>query len=245
MISKFYLTIKNPVVINSKLTFNPNVVNEVYPGKLPNLYKGSQMLVAGRYSEFVDTVDISLTGNAYSGDVKYDYKLPLAETQQQKYRFLPKIWAKLKIEDLLREYYTYNETDPNAVALKDSITDISIQYGLIVEFTSFEKDDNNTSIEYDVGVLEKNSLNIHPNPFDHETKIGLKLDENIFGTYEVKILNSAGQIVKTLDLKLNGKGYYEVKWDGLNSFGEHTTTGEYLIIINLHNKIYTGKIIRI
>ena len=47
-ITSFYLTIRNPVLLNSHISFTPPIVTEVFPDSLPNLYKGKQMIVAGR-----------------------------------------------------------------------------------------------------------------------------------------------------------------------------------------------------
>ena len=79
-ISNFYLKIRNPVLLNSTLTFSPPVVNEVYPTKLPNLYKGQQMLVSGRYEQAAHPLMITLGGLAFGKHVQYDYKLDLSDS---------------------------------------------------------------------------------------------------------------------------------------------------------------------
>ncbi|HRY84319.1 MAG TPA: VWA domain-containing protein, partial [Candidatus Cloacimonadota bacterium] len=50
-ISNFYMTIANPVLIHPTLSFSvPDNISETYPQPLPNLYLGTQMIVAGRYN---------------------------------------------------------------------------------------------------------------------------------------------------------------------------------------------------
>ena len=63
-ITDFYLEIRNPVLLNSHIAFSPTIVSEIYPDSLPNLYKGNQMIVAGRYSN-AGPVKILLSGTAF------------------------------------------------------------------------------------------------------------------------------------------------------------------------------------
>jgi len=114
-ISSFYLTIRNPVLLNTQLTFEPAVATEPYPKKLPNLYKGQQLLISGRYS-VAQTVGVTLSGEAFGKHIAYNYDMVLSDSAVQKNQFLTKIWAKAKIEHLLVEYYSLHEGSEQAVA---------------------------------------------------------------------------------------------------------------------------------
>ncbi len=51
VITDFYASIQNPVLINTSMTFSLQVISEAYPTPLPNLYVGHQLVVVGRYDE--------------------------------------------------------------------------------------------------------------------------------------------------------------------------------------------------
>ena len=91
-ISEFYLMIRNPVLLDTKVAFSPSIIKEIYPKPLPNLYKGQQMLVVGRYSEPV-SLNVDFSGEAFGKPVNYSYGLELSSEDNMKYRFLTKVWA--------------------------------------------------------------------------------------------------------------------------------------------------------
>jgi len=76
-----------------QLTFEPAVATEPYPKKLPNLYKGQQLLISGRYS-VAQTVGVTLSGEAFGKHISYNYDMVLSDSAVQKNQFLTKIWAK-------------------------------------------------------------------------------------------------------------------------------------------------------
>ena len=144
-ITKFYLKIRNPVLLNTNISFTPPIVHEIYPSPLPNLYKGQQMLVTGRYQQ-AQSVTIDLNGTAFAQPVNYQFTLSLSDSNAQQYQFLTKVWAKQKIENLLIQYYALDPNSSQAIAIKDLIIELSISYGVITPLTSFS---NPTDIEFD------------------------------------------------------------------------------------------------
>jgi len=57
------------------------------------------MKVTGRYLEAVNT-DIILSGTAFGSPVEFKFALELAGEAVESNQFLPKIWAKQKIDHL-------------------------------------------------------------------------------------------------------------------------------------------------
>jgi hypothetical protein len=135
-ITEFYLKIRNPVLLNTQMSFTPNVLYEIFPDPMPNLYIGQQMLAAGRYDE-APLVSLTFSGTRFGQPVEYNYELNLVDTSIINYQFIPKVWAKKKIENLLIEYYSLNPNDPQAIAIKNLIIWISIKYGVLSPFTTF------------------------------------------------------------------------------------------------------------
>lgn len=137
IITDFYLLIKNPVLLNTEISISPDILKELYPVRLPNLYQGQQMLVVGRYPESVP-VTLALSGKAYSQDVNYNYSLELASTMIEDNSFLTKIWAKMKIDALMENYYKYSHISDSTEQIKEAVTKVSLDYGVISPFTSFQ-----------------------------------------------------------------------------------------------------------
>jgi len=134
-ISKFYLKIRNPVLLNTQLSVSPQVVLETYPGPLPNIYKGQQLIISGRYQEPA-LITVTLSGNAFGQPVVYQYQMQLSDSSIHKYLFLTKLWAKLKIENLLVLFYSLGPGTPQAEAVKQQIVWLSINYGVTSPFTN-------------------------------------------------------------------------------------------------------------
>ena len=75
--------------------------------------------------------------NAFGQNVQYDYPVTLSDSNVSNYIFLPKVWAKQKIEYLIVQYYLLDPNSPQALQIKQQIIDLSIAFGVISPFTSF------------------------------------------------------------------------------------------------------------
>jgi Ca-activated chloride channel homolog len=242
-ITSFYLTIRNPVLLNSHISFVPPIVSQVYPDSLPNLYKGKQMIVAGRYQQAAP-VQITLGGTAFGHPVTYSYNVQLTDSSISRYQFLPKIWAKRKIESLLVRYYALNPNSPEALALRNQIITISRAYGVISPFTSFTGGE--TGVEEEAAgdhsrPVEFELLGNFPNPFNPSTTIRIRLNSEFVGLLEIRIYNVLGQIVRELHVQVNGKGIYNIVWDGLGQDGRALSSGVYFYGVELNNTVLVGK----
>lgn len=245
-ISEFYLLIRNPVLLNTQVSFSPpGVIREVYPNPMPNLYIGQQMIVTGRYSH-PGPVTISLSGQSFNQNVTYNYKVNLSDSAAGSYQFLTKIWAKQKIENLLIRYYSLNPNDPEAIALKNQIIQLSIAYGVISPFTSFgtiteimnEETGENLNIAEDYKLIGN-----FPNPFNPTTTIKFIVGKNIRKIVNIKIYNIVGQLVKVLSVNITGKGTYQVQWDGTLYDGLPAPSGMYLYVVDFGDEILSSKMV--
>jgi flagellar hook assembly protein FlgD len=63
----------------------------------------------------------------------------------------------------------------------------------------------------------------------------------IFGEAWIKIYNTRGQLVRILKTKVQGKGSYEVVWDGRNGSGEKLSSGIYFYTLSAGNHVLCGK----
>lgn len=244
-ITSFYEMIRNPVLLDSHVAFEPPIVTEVYPDSLPNLYKGNQMILSGRYRQS-GTVHITLTGNAFGKPATYGYDITLADTAVDGYQFLPKVWAKRKIESLLVRYYSAASGSESALALKNQIIVLSRAYGVLSPFTSFTGSVTSvreTRSSQTTAPVACELLGNFPNPFNPSTKIIVRLHASYAGILEVRIYNVLGQVVRTLILRVNGSGQYEVEWDGRASNGTPLPSGIYFYAVEFQSRIMMGKMV--
>jgi len=243
-ITDFYLRIRNPVLLSPTISFSPSNVIEVYPSPLPNLYKGQQMIVSGRYLQ-AGPVTVTLSGYAFNQPVSYQYSFNRIDSADSRYQFLTKIWAKQKIDYLLVLYYALNPTDPAAIALKNQIIQISIAYGVLSPFTSFgsvtpiSETGNGQIINAETFVLAGN----YPNPFNPSTIIKLQVNKAVYKTGYIRIYNAIGQLVKIIPFSINGKGVYEILWNGDLASGLNAPSGVYFYIVDLGDIYLKSKMV--
>ena len=246
-ITQFYLNIQNPVLLGTTISFSSEAITEVYPNPLPSLYKGQQMIVSGRYTNPVNT-EIILNGHALGEAVEYRYELSLSDSTIEKNHFLTKIWAKQKIENLFVKYYSLDSYSPKADSLKEEILTISLAYGIITEFTSFTDESHLTDVEESL-VLENDEMikkdfhlfGNYPNPFNPSTNIKFSVGKHLAGKIYLRIFNSLGQLVRVIEVNVNGQGIYEVTWNGLFETGEVAPSGIYVYSIDFGNTLLSGK----
>jgi len=147
-LSNFYRKIASPVLADTVLTIdgadNVDAVEalDTYPIVLPDIFRGTQLLVLGRYRGEGEAL-ITVSGNAAG--------VPTAYTTQQTFpasslenTFLPRLWAGRKISYLLNQIRLYGENDE----LVDAVVSLSRRYGIITPYTSF-------LIDADVGSAEE------------------------------------------------------------------------------------------
>ncbi len=131
-VSSFFTKIKEPVLASPALKFPENVrVTKIYPAPLPDLFKGEQLVVAGRYSGSGDGA-VQVEGNV-SGDTKkfaYDVKFP---GESSEHDFIPRLWATRRVGYLLDEIRLHGESKE----LKDEVTELARNYGVVTPYTAY------------------------------------------------------------------------------------------------------------
>jgi Ca-activated chloride channel homolog len=247
-ISNFYLTIQNPVLLYPQITFTPPVVYATHPAQLPNLFKGQQLILVGRYQEPTD-VDLHFSGTAFGQPVAYDYTVPLADTSVQNLQFLPRLWAKQTMKDLYQEFFSYPTGSPEAAAIEESIIEISLCYGVISPFTSFEDNSGNgggNPVETDERIEPAiaSSFQILPNPFVENTVIYFETSQDWFQTATFEIFDLNGRLIRTMKMPVGSKGTYTLDWDGKDALGNVLPRGIYTVKMSLGTQWVIRKVVK-
>lgn len=130
-VSELYQKIKSPVLTNLKLDISGVSTFDVYPKNLPDLFKGSQLIVTGCFKGSGNAT-AKLTGNLGGSDVKtMSYSLNF--NSQCENNYIPPLWANRKVGYLLNEIRLYGENQETV----DQIIRLAKQYGIITPYTSY------------------------------------------------------------------------------------------------------------
>jgi len=134
-VSSFFTKVSEPVLVNLELDTGTIRTKNRYPQKLPDLFRGSQLTVLGRYATEASAeqpVKVKLTGDI-RGEKQEFSNTVLFPTHEPKHEFLPRLWAQRKVAYLVDEVRLNGENKE----LIDEITRISEKYGIMTPYTSF------------------------------------------------------------------------------------------------------------
>ncbi len=137
-VSALFSKIQTPVLSNLVLDFGDIRVEEIYPPQMPDLFSGTQLLIAGRYrlaAEDSGKSTIQLSGTANSEEYLYTLKADFKSGSESNdvNSFIPRLWAARKIGYLLNQIRHQGENSEWV----DAVIQLSIRYGIITPYTSF------------------------------------------------------------------------------------------------------------
>jgi Ca-activated chloride channel family protein len=136
-VSAFYARVGAPVLTDIAIDFGGVAVHDVYPVELPDLFAGTQLVVAGRYRGGAPaTITLSGVTNGRPQSFTYADQSFRAEGGEA---FIPRLWATRAIGHLMQQIRLRGED----AELVQSIVALSTRYGIITPYTSFliEEDD--------------------------------------------------------------------------------------------------------
>lgn len=130
-VSNFYDRIQSPVLSDLKIDFGSGIeVYQAYPKNLPDLFKGSNLLVFGRYKGG-GKAKVTLSGKL-QGETK-QFSTSMNFIKDNEYNFIPSIWASRRIGHLLDLIRLNGESKE----LIDEVTALARKHGIITPYTSY------------------------------------------------------------------------------------------------------------
>jgi Ca-activated chloride channel family protein len=129
-VSAFYKKVSHPILTDVRLSFGDVEVYDLYPKELPDIFKGSQLVVLGKYRNGGQTL-VTLSGSAQRTPRRLTYEVNFSPNHQNE--FIPRIWAARKIGYLIDEIRLHGENKE----LVSEVVRLSKKYGIITEYTSF------------------------------------------------------------------------------------------------------------
>ncbi len=132
---RFYERVRTPVLTDVELDFGSLAVEELYPGRVPDLFSSKPVVVKGRYRQGGKGT-ITLRGKTGEGDFErtIDVTLPDEESANE---VLAPLWARAKVDHLMQQDLTGIQRGKPDPAVKEEILGLGLRYQLLTQFTSF------------------------------------------------------------------------------------------------------------
>ncbi|MBC8326067.1 MAG: VWA domain-containing protein [Verrucomicrobia subdivision 3 bacterium] len=130
-VSSFYTKIKEPVLSNPKLKFPNGIrVSKLYPNPLPDLFKGEELVLVGRYKGN-GKGDVLLEGTLAGKKTQFEF--PVTFPAHADHSFIPRLWATRRVGFLLDEIRLHGEKKE----IKEEVTQLARQYGIVTPYTAY------------------------------------------------------------------------------------------------------------
>jgi len=129
-VSSFYKKVSHPILTDIKLSFGEVEAYDLYPKELPDIFKGSQLLVLGKYRNGGHD-GATLTGSTQGSTRKFAYEVNFSSDDRND--FIPRLWATRRIGYLVDQLRLHGENKE----LVEEVVRLSKKYGIITEYTSF------------------------------------------------------------------------------------------------------------
>jgi Ca-activated chloride channel homolog len=130
-ISALFTKISSPLLTETKLVIDGVEIYDIYPQKLPDIFKGQRIMVSGRYRK-TGSADISLSGKEDGQSRKFNYEVDFASRNSDN-DFIAKLWANRKVNDLLNKIRFEGENEEWVQSVKS----LAEEFGIVTPYTSY------------------------------------------------------------------------------------------------------------
>ena len=224
IIGNHFKRISKPVLTDLDIKIEELVTSDKFPRPLPDLFWGNQVSQLGIYKNS-GTFPVYLVGSLKDKQVSYVSYEDFPNVPGG-HRFVPRLWAKAKIDYLLDEIAIYGELDE----LVNQIIELSLKFQILTPYTAFYADPNDPGSDVDDKedvlptefVLHQN----YPNPFNPITTIQFEIPQDGFVT--LNIYDLTGRRVRTLVQSQHLAGVHSIQWNGTDDAGHKVAAGIYL-----------------
>jgi Ca-activated chloride channel family protein len=132
-VSNFFSKVNYPVLSDLKLDLGGVEADLIYPRNLPDLFKGSQLALVGRYKNSINVTTVRLTGKVGGRERSFAYSGQSFPSEKTDNQFLPRLWATRRVGYLLEQIRLNGENRE----LVDEIVKLGTRFGIVTPYTSF------------------------------------------------------------------------------------------------------------
>ncbi|MAG55736.1 MAG: hypothetical protein CMJ83_05550 [Planctomycetes bacterium] len=130
-VSSFFEKVSSPVLADVSVTIDGVRTHDLYPKKLSDLFKGSQLMLTGRYKG-KGTATIRLKGKVDGKEVEHVFERTI-KPGGTKTAFVPRLWAVRKCGYLMDQIRLNGKNDE----LRKEIVRLGKRYGIVTPYTSY------------------------------------------------------------------------------------------------------------
>jgi Ca-activated chloride channel homolog len=217
-----------PVLTNLNIDIDGLATADKFPKILPDLFWGSQVMQVGLYRNN-GVFPVTLRGTMKDKSMQFHSVADFSKVPGG-YAFVPRLWARAKIDYLLEQIAIYGEI----AELKNQVIELSIRFQILTPYTAFYADPNDPHSAVDKS-REKEipaAFTLHqnyPNPFNAGTTISFELREA--GHVTIKVYDLLGRLVSVLVDQDRTSGAYQVKWNAIDDNQQTVASGVYIYIM--------------
>lgn len=132
---RFHERVRSPLLTDISIDWNGLPVADVYPQRIPDLFSAKPVVLTGRFTTPARG-NIRLKGKVAGNDFTREVAVEFPETMAS-HDVLASLWARARIDNLMGQDYAGAQAGNMQSELKDTITQIGIEYRLMTQFTSF------------------------------------------------------------------------------------------------------------
>jgi Ca-activated chloride channel family protein len=132
---RFHERVRNPLLTDISIDWGGLPVADVYPQRIPDLFGAKPVVLSGRYTS-PGRATIRLKGKVAGNDFTREIPVEFPETMAS-HDVLASLWARARIDNLMGHDYAGAQSGNMKQELKDTITQLGIEYRLMTQFTSF------------------------------------------------------------------------------------------------------------
>jgi Ca-activated chloride channel family protein len=132
---RFHERVRNPLLTDISVEWNGLPVADVYPKRVPDLFGAKPVILTGRYTASGRGV-LRLKGKMSGQDFVREISVEFPEARLE-HDVLASLWARTRIEDLMSQDYAGAQQGAMRQELKQTVTQLGLEYRLMTQFTSF------------------------------------------------------------------------------------------------------------
>jgi Ca-activated chloride channel family protein len=134
-VSAFFDKVNHPVLTDLRLEMGAARTDLVYPRVLPDLFRGGQVALVGRYRNETELRDITLRLTGTAGTVRQTFTYPnqTFPRRAEENDFLPRLWATRRVGWLMEQIRSNGESRE----LREEVVDLGTRYGIVTPYTSY------------------------------------------------------------------------------------------------------------
>jgi len=134
-VSNFFSKVNYPVLTDLRLDLGGAQTDLIYPRAIPDVFRGSQVTLIGRYSNESDlnAVQLRLSGKSGGTTRSYTYANLSFPLRTDANDYLPRLWATRRVGWLMEQVRSNGEQKE----LRDEIVDLGTRYGIVTPYTSY------------------------------------------------------------------------------------------------------------